>query len=370
MSSPVLEVRHVSKRYGSAVAVVDMSFEMQTGQIVALLGPSGCGKTTTLRMIAGFVEPDEGSIAIGGRDMRDVRPHERSVGLVFQDYALFPHMSVEQNVGYGLRQRGDDRNAIARRVREMLALVRLERFGDRRPAALSGGQQQRVALARAMAIAPEVMLLDEPLSALDAKLRQQLRFELKQILRSARCTTLVVTHDQEEAMSLADEIIVMDQGRILQQGAAAAIYHSPRNRTVAEFIGRTNWFEGSLGEVITPELCEFIAAEGRFIVPGAPAGANPSQFCVRPERLRMLGADDPAIEGLNVVSGTLVGAVWLGSEIHHAVALDSGRTIVCVEQNRDQALPPAGARVRIGFRPADCILTGEASADGTAGPDR
>ncbi len=358
MTSTVLEMRHVSKRYGNASAVIDMSFSVQSGQILALLGPSGCGKTTTLRMIAGFVEPDEGSIEIGGLDMRGVRPHERNVGLVFQDYALFPHLTVGQNIAYGLRQRGDARDAITRRIGEMLALVHLDGFGDRRPAGLSGGQQQRVALARAMAIAPNVMLLDEPLSALDAKLRQELRFELKQILQTAHCTTLIVTHDQEEAMSLADEIIVMDRGHILQQGDAAAIYHAPRTRTVAEFIGRTNWFEGTLGRAITGELREFVAAEGRFLVPAAASPDSAiAQFCVRPERLRLLSPDEPAGDGLNVVLGTLASAAYLGSEIHHAVVLATGRTIICVEQNRDQRLPAAGTQLMITFRPADCILT-------------
>ena len=358
MARPVLELRHVTKRYGSTPAATDISFSVQRGQVLALLGPSGCGKTTTLRMIAGFVEPDEGSIEIGGRDMHDVRPHERNVGLVFQDYALFPHLTVEQNIAYGLRQRGDAKDDIARGVKEMLSLVHLEGFGERRPAGLSGGQQQRVALARAMAITPEVMLLDEPLSALDAKLRQELRFELKQILQAAHCTTLIVTHDQEEAMSLADEIIVMDHGRILQQGDAAAIYRAPRTRTVAEFIGRTNWFEGRTGPAVTPEFCEFVTAEGRFMVPaGAATDGAIVQFCVRPERLRILAADQTAVEGLNLVQGTLVSTAYLGSEIHHVVSLDSGRTIICVEQNRDQVIAAVGTPVRIGFRPVDCILT-------------
>ncbi len=359
MARPVLELRQVSKRYGGMPAVADVSFSVRSGQILALLGPSGCGKTTTLRMIAGFVEPDSGSIEIGGRDMRDVRPHERNVGLVFQDYALFPHLTVEQNVAYGLRQRGDDRDAIARRVGEMLALVHLEGFGDRRPAGLSGGQQQRVALARAMAITPEVMLLDEPLSALDAKLRQELRFELKQILQTVHCTTLIVTHDQEEAMSLADEIIVMDRGRILQQGDAAAIYHAPRTRTVAEFIGRTNWFEGRLGPAVAPAFRRFVSGEGTFTVPADASSEGVIQFCVRPERLRIVATDEPLADGLNTLRGTLASAAYLGSEIHYAVRLDSGRTVVCVEQSRDQALPAVGTELRVVFRPGDCILTAE-----------
>jgi ABC-type Fe3+/spermidine/putrescine transport system ATPase subunit len=353
----VLELHQVSKRYGEANAVADVSFAVPSGQILALLGPSGCGKTTTLRMIAGFVEPDAGTIRIGGRDMRDVPPHERNVGLVFQDYALFPHLTVEQNIAYGLRQRGDTADLIARRVAEMLALVHLQGFGARRPAGLSGGQQQRVALARAMAITPEVMLLDEPLSALDTKLRQELRFELKRILRVAQCTTLIVTHDQEEAMSLADQIVVMDHGRILQQGDAAAIYHAPRTRAVAEFIGGTNWFEGTLGPSVTAPYREFVTAEGRFMVPSAAAtDASIGQFCVRPERLRILTATEAAAEGLNRVQGTLVSAAYLGSEIHYAILLGSGRTVICVEQNRDQAIPAAGSALCIGFRPADCML--------------
>jgi ABC-type Fe3+/spermidine/putrescine transport system ATPase subunit len=356
--SAVLELHHVGKRYGDTTAVTDVSFSVQRGQILALLGPSGCGKTTILRMIAGFVDPDEGSIEMSGRDIRGLRPHERNVGLVFQDYALFPHLTVEQNVAYGLRQRGSARDAIADRVSEMLNLVRLEGLGDRKPSDLSGGQQQRVALARAMAVTPEVMLLDEPLSALDAKLREQLRFELKQILQAAHCTTLIVTHDQEEAMSLADEIVVLDHGRILQQGNARAVYDAPRSRTVAEFIGRTNWFEGRLGPAVSPQLREFVSREGRFLVP-ANALAQSSTvecFCVRPERMRILAEDEPFDEGMNLVHGTLVHVACLGSEIHHAVTLESGRTLICVEQNRDQIIPAAGAQLRLAFRAADCVF--------------
>ena len=359
MSMAVLALERVSKRYGSTPAVSDVSFSVQRGQILALLGPSGCGKTTILRMVAGFVAPDEGTIAIGGRTMDGVRPHERNVGLVFQDYALFPHLTVEDNIAYGLRQRGGAKDVIASRVAEMLALVRLEGFADRKPGSLSGGQQQRVALARAMAVTPEVMLLDEPLSALDAKLRQQLRFELKEILLAAHCTTLIVTHDQEEAMSLADEIVVMDHGRILQQGNAAGIYHAPSSRAVAEFIGRTNWFDGRPGAPVSPLLREFLTEEGRFSVSAEALARNPSakSFCVRPERLRILAGDPLAEEGLNLLRGTLLSTTCLGSEIHHAVALESGRTVICIEQNRDQAIPAQGTPLSVAFRPADCIFT-------------
>jgi putative spermidine/putrescine transport system ATP-binding protein/putrescine transport system ATP-binding protein len=360
MTATVLELNGVSKRYGNTPAVVDVSFAVHSGQTFALLGPSGCGKTTILRMIAGFVEPDDGSLMLGGREMRGVRPHERNVGLVFQDYALFPHLTVEQNVAYGLRQRGVPRDAAAVRVGEMLALVRLANFADRRPSGLSGGQQQRVALARAMAVTPEVMLLDEPLSALDAKLRQELRSELKQILQAARCTTLIVTHDQEEAMSLADEIVVMDRGHILQQGNAAAIYHAPRTREVAEFIGRTNWFEGELGATVGPNLMEFLSADGRFIVAASTAARDSAMrsFCVRPERLRVVvGSDLRGDDGLNLLRGTLLSAVCLGAEIHQTIMLESGRKLICVDQSRDQAIPSAGCAVVIAFRPSDCIIT-------------
>jgi putative spermidine/putrescine transport system ATP-binding protein/putrescine transport system ATP-binding protein len=203
------------------------------------------------------------------------------------------------------------------------------------------------------------MLLDEPLSALDAKLRQELRFELKQILQAAHCTTLIVTHDQEEAMSLADEIVVMDRGSILQRGDAAAIYHAPSSRAVAEFIGRTNWFEGTLGAAVASGYRDFVTADGRFVVQAdASREGTPLQFCVRPERLRIVPEDAPAAdEGLNLVQGTLASAAYLGSEIHHVVVLASGRTVVCIEQNRDQALPAIGTKLRLAFRPADCILT-------------
>ena len=226
----VLELSHVTKRFGDFAAVDDVSLTVDKGRILSLLGPSGCGKTTTLRMISGFEEPNGGSIFIAGQDMKGKRPYERNVGLLFQDYALFPHMSVVQNVGYGLKNRGYEKSRIPARIREMLELVKLVGFEDRRPAQLSGGQQQRVALARALAVSPEVVLLDEPLSALDAKLRQELRVELKEILSAVGATTIVVTHDQEEAMSLGDSVIVMSEGRIMQRGRPTEIYADPKTR--------------------------------------------------------------------------------------------------------------------------------------------
>ena len=225
--SHALEIVGVTKRFGQVIAVDDVSFVVGSGEFISLLGPSGCGKTTTLRLIAGFERPDTGRVLIAGNDVAGRRPYERNVGLLFQQYALFPHMTVEQNVAFGLRHRGFPKVDIHTRVGEMLELVELSGLAARRPGQLSGGQQQRVALARALAIQPQVVLLDEPLSALDAKLRQELRIELKNILRAVGSTAIIVTHDQEEAMSLAERIIVMHRGRILQEGTPEEIRKDP-----------------------------------------------------------------------------------------------------------------------------------------------
>jgi putative spermidine/putrescine transport system ATP-binding protein/putrescine transport system ATP-binding protein len=352
----ILELHHVTKNFAGYRAVDDVSFAVRPGQTIAVLGASGSGKTTTLRMIAGFLEPDQGSILIAGRDMRGVRPYERNVGLVFQDYALFPHLTVAQNIAYGLHQHRRSKADITARVDAMCQLVRLQGFEGRRPAELSGGQQQRVALARAMAVEPQLLLLDEPLSALDAKLRHELRFELKQILQDTNCTSLIVTHDQEEAMSLADLVVVMHQGRKLQEGSPAEIYGAPQSRTVAEFIGRTNWFEGQLGEPNGGVFREFLSEDGRLLIPDRSYLAGSTwHVCVRPERVIILGPDKQDDE-LNVVRGTLKNAALLGADIHYLIQLKSGRVALVVEQNRDQPIPESGSPVKLGFRPSDCTV--------------
>ena len=355
----IVEVNDVTKRFGDVVAVEQATFEVRKGQIISLLGPSGCGKTTTLRLIAGFETLDAGEIRIAGEDMRGRRPYERNVGLLFQDYALFPHMTVEQNVVFGLRHRGFERAGIPRRTAEMLDLVKLTGLEKRRPAHLSGGQQQRVALARALATGPEVMLLDEPLSALDAKLRQELRVELKEILNAVGSTTIVVTHDQEEAMSLAEHVIVMDLGRIKQQGTPTEIYAEPANKFVAEFIGRSNWFGGRLGEEVSPGVCRFEADEGlEFLVPKpAEPSANGYEVCVRPERLELdsgsrRSADAPA----NVIEGRVSDVAYLGADVHLFVVRDSGRRLAVIQKNKGQRVEQAGERVTLQFRPSDCII--------------
>ena len=358
----VLELSHVTKRFGDFTAVSDVSLTVDKGRILSLLGPSGCGKTTTLRMVSGFEEPNEGDIFIAGQDMKGKRPYERNVGLLFQDYALFPHMTVVQNVGYGLKNRGYEKRRIPARIDEMLELVKLTGLENRRPAQLSGGQQQRVALARALAVSPEVVLLDEPLSALDAKLRQELRVELKEILSAVGATTIVVTHDQEEAMSLGDTVIVMSEGRIIQQGRPTEIYADPKTRFVAEFIGRSNWFSGRLGAEVAENVREFTTSDGHRVLvprPGGPTSDRDAwEICIRPERIRIdvAGSAGTAAGPANRLRGTVRDIAHLGAAIHLVIELEGGRRITATEQYLGQPLEQAGKSIDLVFRPEDCII--------------
>jgi len=356
-----LSVAGISKSFGRIVAVDDISFSVAHGQIVALLGPSGCGKTTTLRLVAGFETPDRGDIRIQGASMRELRPYERNIGLLFQHYALFPHMTVEQNIAFGLRHRGAGRAEVTRAVAAMLELVQLQGYEKRRPDELSGGQQQRVALARALAVKPHVMLLDEPLSALDAKLRLELRFELKKILTDVAMTTVVVTHDQDEAMSLADHVVVMNAGRIIQQGPPAEIYGRPRSRFVAEFVGRSNSFRGRVGAERKEGICAFAIAGGPEICVSKPAdsvtGSN-AEVCIRPERIRMQ-CGDPAndvLAGANVLRGTLRDISPLGANISYLVELPFGTRVEVADKNTGQSPYKPGDLVTLQFFPEDCIV--------------
>ena len=371
----VVELRNVTKRFGDLAAVDGMSLEVRRGQIVSLLGPSGCGKTTTLRLIAGFEAPDNGAVLIGGKDMRRKRPYERNVGLLFQDYALFPHMTVEENVAYGMRHRGVERSSIPGRTAEMLSLVKLSGFEKRRPSQLSGGQQQRVALARALATEPEVMLLDEPLSALDAKLRQELRIELKEILTSVGTTSIVVTHDQEEAMSMAEYVIVQNRGRIMQRGTPYEIYSRPSNEFVAGFVGRSNAFSGRLGAEVGDGLREFETIEGLKLAVPNPAGlgAGPCRVWVRQERiLATRGTQVPSTDagaGTNVIHGTVVETALLGSDVHMIVEIGAKRRVGLIEKNVGQSMPSTGETVRLTFGANDCIVLEEVRTHAEAGLD-
>jgi len=361
MPTPVLELRNVSRFYGTVPAVQNVSFSIASGEIVSILGPSGCGKTTTLRIIAGFVRPSEGEVRILGRDIKDKRPYERNVGLLFQDYALFPHMTVAQNVAYGMQRHRYSRERIAKRMAEMLDLVEMSGLEHRRPNELSGGQQQRVALARALATGPEIVLLDEPLSALDAKLRLQLRGELRRILQAVGATTIVVTHDQEEAMSLGDKVVVMNKGRIVQEGTPNEVYSAPQSQFVAEFIGRSNWFDvianatedGNVALRTTSGL-DFLATTPRE--PPSP-GAS-CKLCIRPERIRIVAqAAEPLPKSqLNVLSAIISEVVGIGSNLHISVKLETGETLQVLEQNYGQSLPEVGQTVGLNVLPKDCIV--------------
>lgn len=361
----VIKFENVRKSFGAMAAVDGISFSAEAGETVALLGPSGCGKTTTLRLIAGFEEPDAGVIEIGAESVIGKRPYERNVGLLFQHYALFPHMSVGENIAYGLKQRAFPKAEIAPRVAEMLRLVQLEGVADRRPRQLSGGQQQRIALARVLATRPKLVLLDEPLSALDAKLREELGAELKEILTAVGSTTLVVTHDQDEAMSLADRIIVMNRGRIDQQGAPAEIYSRPANRFVAGFMGRSNWLEGTLklgkgsfATVLTQGAVLSATAQGL-------GDDTPVSLGIRPERITMAEvADKTPAMGANQFDAEVLQARYMGAEIHYQLGSALGPLMV-VEPSTRSAPFVRGARVKISFCAEDCLVF--ASGTGTGG---
>ena len=353
----VIEFHNVVKRFGQTAAVDNVTFTVGAGEIVSLLGPSGCGKTTTLRLIAGFDEPDQGTIKIAGESMIGKRPYERNVGLLFQRSALFPHMTVAENIAYGLKHRRWPKADIPGRLREMLRLVQLEGFDDRRPGQLSGGQQQRVALARALATKPKLVLLDEPLSALDAKLREELRVELKQILSAVGSTTIVVTHDQDEAMSLADRIFVMNRGRIEQQGSPDDIYMRPETIFVASFIGRANWFHGRVTDIARDGLWDLITDAGTNLAiadTGGTAGARLS-VCVRPERVTIAGSDAVAEPGENLLLGQVADVVNMGAAFHYIVDSPEGR-VIAVEANRDGPRVRVGDKTSVRFRAKDCVI--------------
>lgn len=336
--SSSLELEGISKSFGSVLAVDDVSITVQPGEFYALLGPSGCGKTTTLRLVAGFEHPDAGRIVLAGDDISNLPPNRRRVNTVFQHYALFPHLSVEGNVAYGLRHEGLDRDTRTKRLEEALATVRLKDLRSRFPRELSGGQQQRVALARALVKEPEVLLLDEPLAALDLKLRKAMQRELKKLQERVGITFVYVTHDQEEALTLSDRIAVMSDGKLLQEGTPDDIYERPRTRFVADFIGQSNFLSGTVesvnGSVIVKEH-----STGALITcapgPVVPEGAVVS-VAIRPEKVL------PASRGglTNVLTGRLTGTSYLGSFVHYRVQVGDTEIIM---QRQSDAEDPASA---------------------------
>ncbi len=336
-----VELRDVHKYYGAVKAVDGVSFQIERGTCLSLLGPSGCGKTTTLNLIAGFLEPDAGSISIGGRSIERVPAHRRNIGMVFQNYALFPHMTVFQNIAFGLEMRKRPRDEIVREVGRILDLVRLQEVEQRYPRQLSGGQQQRVALARALVIQPDVLLLDEPLSNLDAKLREQMRLELVEIRKQLGVTTIFVTHDQAEALVIADKVAVMNAGQVEQFGSPTEIYEDPRTRFVAGFIGRFNFLSGKV--VALEDGRAMVQLSGGDTVASTRArdlkAGEAVTVMVRPERVRLTRAPASAANQARV---TLERHAYLGSEIHYYLDLGGERAEVITQNTGHEALVEDG----------------------------
>jgi len=356
---PAVEFQRVSKSFGSVRAVEQVSFQVEDGEFFSLLGPSGCGKTTTLRLIAGFETPDAGHVLLHGTRVNHLRPYERGVGMVFQSYALFPHLSVERNVAFGLERHGVPRAEIPARVAGALELVRLRpaQFAQRMPSELSGGQRQRVALARALVLEPRVLLLDEPLGALDLKLRKEMQLELKSLNRSLGITFVYVTHDQEEALVMSDRIAVMSEARIAQVGSPAEIYENPRTAFVASFIGESNLFDGQTGRRDNRRV-QVDGGWVRLWVPSQPGleEEQPIQIGVRPEWMDLFPLDQVP-PGENAIPGTVQDVIYLGETIHVLVALDSGASATVALRNEGQLIKPVpwtpGSRVAAAWLPED-----------------
>ena len=343
--TPSIELQNVRKTFGEFVAVDDLSLTVAPGEFLTLLGPSGCGKTTTLRMIGGFELPTAGSVRINGEEMGNRPPYRRPVNTVFQNYALFPHLNVGRNVGYGLEMARVPKAERARRVADALAMVRLPDVEKRKPYELSGGQQQRVALARALINRPQVLLLDEPLGALDLKLRKAMQLELKRLNSEVGATFVYVTHDQEEALTMSDRIAVMSEGRILQIGSPDEIYERPRSRFVADFIGQTNFLTGSFvvvdGGLATIDVPGAGHVRGRISEGMHPIGNL--TMAVRPERV-FLEADleGGAAAGWNRIKGVVADVVYLGTHTQYVFAIGSEQTLVVHRQNRSAAATGVG----------------------------
>jgi spermidine/putrescine transport system ATP-binding protein len=350
-----VELSAVTKRFGEFIAVDELTLDIYEGEFFSLLGPSGCGKTTTLRMIAGFEEPTEGGISVDGDQMRGVPPYRRPVNTVFQSYAIFPHLNVFDNVAFGLRRSGVKGEELHKRVTDACEMVQLSGFEKRKPSMLSGGQQQRVALARALVNHPEVLLLDEPLGALDLKLRKEMQLYLKNLQHEVGITFIYVTHDQEEALTMSDRIAVMNEGRVQQVADPPTLYELPRNRFVSDFIGQTNVFSGTVESVSGKRITlstpsgkvEATAREAEVEV-GAEAHA-----AVRPEKVRF------GSEGDNVSTARIQQLVYLGVSTQYIAELPDGEKLVLYQQNsREDANPEIGEEVPVAWDARNCLILG------------
>jgi putative spermidine/putrescine transport system ATP-binding protein len=352
-----LRLDGLTKRYGDSLAVAALDLAVPKGELVALLGPSGCGKTTTLRMVAGLIKPSDGRIVVGTNDITTMPAYQRDMGLVFQSYALFPHMNVARNVAFGLEMRSVPKAEIETRVREALAMVRLEALAERRPRELSGGQQQRVALARALVIRPSILLLDEPLSNLDAKLRDEMRNEIRDIQQSLGITAVFVTHDQVEALSMCDKVVVMKGGKLEQVGTPVDVYENPTTPFVASFVGRTNRLEG-IAQGNGTVLVGIMAVQ----VPGRPGG--PVEILVRPHRIRLVDGDAAqggSGDGMNRLTGRLTRVTFIGDVLQYNV--DVAGTEIAVEAASDhgRGIRTVGAPVALAWRVEDTMVFGRSA---------
>jgi spermidine/putrescine transport system ATP-binding protein len=355
---PEVDIRldRVTKAFGDTIAVDDLSLDIEEGEFFSMLGPSGCGKTTTLRMIGGFDDPTRGTIYLGGRDVTDLPPYRRDVNTVFQSYALFPHFNVFENVAFGLRRRKVDRSEIERRVKESLELVDLVGFDRRKPGQMSGGQQQRVALARALVNRPKVLLLDEPLGALDLKLRKQMQLELKRIQEEVGITFIYVTHDQEEAMTMSNRLAVMRHGKAEQIGPPEDVYENPQTEFVASFLGASNLLDGELKEQRNGTSTVLLSGGDAVNLPSerAPFGSGASvKVGVRPEKITIEPENDQTSSpGLNTVSGLLRMSTYIGVSHQYKVEGPGGATLTVWVQNLGaRPAPHPGERVRLSWEP-------------------
>jgi putative spermidine/putrescine transport system ATP-binding protein len=349
-----VEIDRVSKRFGTVTAVDSVRLTVADGEFLVLLGPSGCGKTTLLRMVAGFITPSAGDISLDGRPITNQPPGKRNIGMVFQDYALFPHMDVAANIGFGLRERRLPAAEIAQRVAALLDQVRLTAHAKSYPDQLSGGQQQRVALARALAYAPQLLLLDEPLGALDLKLREAMQQEIHALQRRLGITTIMVTHDQEEAMNLADRIVIMESGRIRQIGTPQQLYSEPASPFVAQFVGKINFLEGTIA-ASDAAACVVTLSGGARVAAPPHADWRPGQavtVAVRPEAMRLVACGVPP--GQNRLAATVERSIFLGNRVRSTVTLADGQDVTVESAHAD--MPDPGAAVDIIWHPAQTRL--------------
>ena len=359
MEEVLLSLRHISKNFGEGDVLADVSLDVHKGEFVTLLGASGCGKTTTLRIVSGLETPDAGEVVLNGQDMTDWPPERRPVNTVFQSYALFPHMNVEKNVAYGLKVRGVDKKTQAARVAQMLELVQMSEYAKRMPAQLSGGQRQRIAIARALAPQPQLLLLDEPLGALDLQLRRQMQIELKRLQKKLGITFIYITHDQEEAINMSDRIAVMRGGKFEQLGTPEEIYDHPATRYVAQFIGRSALLEGTVRSV-SGGLAVIENENGRFTVDSAQArltAGERCEVCVRTERMR---AGRAPVEGFDLPATVRETRYAGGSVLTYAVLKD-GTEVVAEGEERMSDAPQAGETVYMHWNPAQASVIGGAS---------